>query len=279
MDAGGILPRLLRGRPVELRFRASHFPFTEPSAEVDIRYSNVGGQLRIGEGDKWMEILGSGMVHPKVLAAAGVDPTQWQGFAFGMGIDRIAMLKYGIPDLRAFFEADLRWLRHYGFSRAGHAAMEPIGVVGLITPWNWPMNQIALKAIPAMLAGCTCVLKPSEESPLNAMLFAEFCHDAGLPPGVFNLVNGDGRGRRHAAFHHPDVEMISFTGSTRAGRAISKAAAETLKRVTLELGGKGANLIFADADDKAVNAACGMMEQHRPVLQRAQRGCWWSAGL
>ena len=101
---------------VKMRFRASHFPFTEPSAEVDIRYSNVGGQLKIGEGDKWMEILGSGMVHPKVLAAAGVDPTQWQGFAFGMGIDRIAMLKYGIPDLRAFFEADLRWLRHYGFS-------------------------------------------------------------------------------------------------------------------------------------------------------------------
>ena len=101
---------------VELRFRASHFPFTEPSAEVDIRYSNVGGQLRIGEGDKWMEILGSGMVHPKVLAAGGIDPAEWQGFAFGMGIDRIAMLKYGIPDLRAFFESDLRWLRHYGFA-------------------------------------------------------------------------------------------------------------------------------------------------------------------
>ncbi len=101
---------------VELRFRASHFPFTEPSAEVDIRCSWEGGQLKIGEGDKWMEILGSGMVHPKVLAAAGVDPTVWQGFAFGMGIDRIAMLKYGIPDLRAFFESDLRWLRHYGFS-------------------------------------------------------------------------------------------------------------------------------------------------------------------
>jgi len=101
---------------VELRFRASHFPFTEPSAEVDIRYSNVGGQLKIGEGEKWMEILGSGMVHPKVLTAAGVDPNEWQGFAFGMGIDRIAMLKYGIPDLRAFFESDLRWLRHYGFA-------------------------------------------------------------------------------------------------------------------------------------------------------------------
>jgi phenylalanyl-tRNA synthetase alpha chain len=101
---------------VELRFRASHFPFTEPSAEVDIRCSWEGGQLRIGEGDGWMEILGSGMVHPKVLAAAGVDPLKWQGFAFGMGIDRLAMLKYGIPDLRAFFESDLRWLRHYGFA-------------------------------------------------------------------------------------------------------------------------------------------------------------------
>ncbi len=100
---------------VELRFRASHFPFTEPSAEVDLRCSWEGGQLKVGEGDDWMEILGSGMVHPKVLAAAGVDPDQWQGFAFGMGVDRLAMLKYGIPDLRAFFDSDLRWLRHYGF--------------------------------------------------------------------------------------------------------------------------------------------------------------------
>ena len=101
---------------VELRFRASHFPFTEPSAEVDLRCSWEGGQLKVGEGDDWMEILGSGMVHPKVLKAAGVDPNQWQGFAFGMGIDRLAMLKYGIPDLRAFFDSDLRWLRHYGFA-------------------------------------------------------------------------------------------------------------------------------------------------------------------
>ena len=100
---------------VELRFRASHFPFTEPSAEVDIRCSWEGGTLKVGEGDDWLEILGSGMVHPKVLQNAGVDPSQWQGFAFGMGIDRIAMLKYGIPDLRAFFDSDLRWLRHYGF--------------------------------------------------------------------------------------------------------------------------------------------------------------------
>ena len=101
---------------VELRFRASHFPFTEPSAEVDIRCSWDDGQLKIGEGNDWLEILGSGMVHPKVLSAGGIDSNIWQGFAFGMGIDRIAMLKYGIPDLRSFFDSDLRWLRHYGFA-------------------------------------------------------------------------------------------------------------------------------------------------------------------
>lgn len=109
-------------KTVELRFRASHFPFTEPSAEVDIRCSWHKGQLRIGEGDDWMEILGSGMVHPNVLRACDIDPQEWQGFAFGMGIDRIAMLKYGIPDLRAFFDSDLRWLRHYGFSTFGVTA-------------------------------------------------------------------------------------------------------------------------------------------------------------
>jgi len=103
------------GRDVKTRFRASHFPFTEPSAEVDIQCSWDGGALKIGEGDDWLEVLGSGMVHPKVLKAAGVDPDRYQGFAFGMGIDRLAMLKYGMPDLRAFFDSDLRWLRHYGF--------------------------------------------------------------------------------------------------------------------------------------------------------------------
>ena len=104
------------GTHVETRFRASHFPFTEPSAEVDIQCSFAGGTVTVGEGDDWLEVLGSGMVHPSVLRAGGIDPDDWQGFAFGIGIDRLAMLKYGIPDLRAFFESDLRWLRHYGFS-------------------------------------------------------------------------------------------------------------------------------------------------------------------
>jgi aldehyde dehydrogenase (NAD+) len=131
-------------------------------------------------------------------------------------------------------------------------AYEPVGVVGLITPWNWPMNQIALKVIPALLAGCTMVLKPSEIAPLSALLFAEIVHEAGTPPGVFNLVNGDGPGVGTQLSTHPDVAMISFTGSSRAGIAITKAAADSLKKVALELGGKGANLVFADADPDAV---------------------------
>jgi aldehyde dehydrogenase (NAD+) len=148
---------------------------------------------------------------------------------------------------------DIEWIRPLGpHAPNDRIAMEPIGVVGLITPWNWPMNQVTLKVIPAMLAGCTMVLKPSEESPLSSLLFAEFVHDAGVPAGVFNLVNGDGVGVGNQLSTHKDVAMISFTGSARAGKAISVAAAETLKRVTLELGGKGANVIFADADDRAV---------------------------
>ena len=129
---------------------------------------------------------------------------------------------------------------------------EAIGVVGMITPWNWPMNQVTLKVAAGLVAGCTMVLKPSEESPLSAMVFAEIVDAAGLPKGVFNLVNGDGAGVGSQMSAHKDIDMISFTGSSRAGKLISKAAADTLKRVSLELGGKGANLIFADADEKAV---------------------------
>lgn len=129
---------------------------------------------------------------------------------------------------------------------------EPVGVCALITPWNWPMNQVMLKVAPALAAGCTMVLKPAEQAPLSAMLLAEMIDAAGFPPGVFNLVNGDGAGVGAHLTAHPDVDMVSFTGSTRAGVAISKAAADTVKRVSLELGGKGANIIFADADEKAV---------------------------
>lgn len=126
---------------------------------------------------------------------------------------------------------------------------EPVGVCGLITPWNWPMNQVALKVVPALAAGCTCILKPSEFTPLSAALYAEMLHDTGFPPGVFNLVNGDGPTTGATLSRHPDIQMISFTGSTRAGRAIIRDTAETIKRVTLELGGKSPNLVFSDCGD------------------------------
>ena len=129
---------------------------------------------------------------------------------------------------------------------------EPVGVAALITPWNWPMNQVTLKVIPAIGVGCTMVLKPSEVAPLSSALFAEMVDEAGFPPGVFNMVNGDGLGVGTQLSGHADVDMVSFTGSTRAGVAITKNAADSVKRVALELGGKGANIIFADADEKAV---------------------------
>jgi len=130
---------------------------------------------------------------------------------------------------------------------------EPVGVCGFITPWNWPMNQITCKVVPALAAGCTMVLKPSEYTPLDAVVFTEILHAAGVPKGVFNLVNGDGPGVGQALAVHPDIDMVSFTGSTRAGIAVAKAAADTVKRVHQELGGKSANIILADADlQKAV---------------------------
>ena len=129
---------------------------------------------------------------------------------------------------------------------------EPKGVCALITPWNWPISQVALKVIPALAAGCTMVLKPSELAPLDSIIFAEMLEEAGCPAGVFNLVNGDGAGVGSQLTSHPDIDMVSFTGSTRAGALISHNAADDFKRVGLELGGKGANIIFADADEKAV---------------------------
>ena len=131
---------------------------------------------------------------------------------------------------------------------------EPVGVCGFITPWNWPINQIACKVAPALAAGCTVVLKPSEVAPMNAMLFADVLHEAGVPPGVFNLVNGDGPTVGEAMSSHPGIDMMSFTGSTRAGVAVAKAAADTVKRVAQELGGKSANIVLDDADlTKAVS--------------------------
>ena len=159
----------------------------------------------------------------------------------------------------AHIKTFIRYLKEFDFEKplGEHAKnqrliYEPKGVCALITPWNWPMNQTCLKVLPALASGCTMILKPSEVAPLSAMILAELIDQAGFPPGVFNLVNGDGATTGDALTSHPDINMISFTGSTRAGALISQNAAKDFKRVSLELGGKGANIIFRDADPEAI---------------------------
>ena len=156
----------------------------------------------------------------------------------------------------AHFQTNMEVLKNYAFEETRGTTQivkEPIGVCGFITPWNWPVNQIVCKVAPALAAGCTMVLKPSEVAPMNAIILAEILHEAGVPAGVFNLVNGDGPSVGAPLSAHKDVDMVSFTGSTRAGILVAKAAADTVKRVTQELGGKSPNIILEDADlEKAV---------------------------
>ena len=163
---------------------------------------------------------------------------------------------------RGHLKSAIDALRHYPFEQTmGRTCIvrEPIGVCGLITPWNWPINQIACKVAPALATGCTMVLKPSEIAPLSAHLFADMVHQAGFPPGVFNLINGSGPVIGQGLAEHPDIDMMSFTGSTRAGIAVAKAAADTVKRVAQELGGKSPNLLLDDADfDQAVPKGVAM---------------------
>ena len=161
----------------------------------------------------------------------------------------------GAAHLKSF----IRYLKNFEFEKplGDHAPnqrliYEPKGVCALITPWNWPMNQVCLKVMPAIASGCTMVLKPSELAPLSSMILAELIDETSFPPGVFNLINGDGATTGDALTSHPDINMISFTGSTRAGALISQNAAKDFKRVSLELGGKGANIIFKDADPEAI---------------------------
>ncbi len=162
-------------------------------------------------------------------------------------------------------------LREYSFDQQMGSTMvrkEPVGVCGFITPWNWPTNQVACKVAPAIAAGCTMVLKPSEIAPLDAMIIAEIIHEAGVPAGVFNLVNGDGPGVGAYMSGHPDIDMMSFTGSTRAGVLVAQAAAPTVKRVAQELGGKSANIVLQDADLKKAVAG-GVMQ----MMTNAGQSC------
>ncbi|NNE64000.1 MAG: aldehyde dehydrogenase family protein, partial [Gammaproteobacteria bacterium] len=160
-----------------------------------------------------------------------------RGWQVRLGLDHIATAMKSLRNYEFESIEDGMILRH-----------EPIGVCGMITPWNWPINQVAVKVIPALAAGCTMVLKPSEESPVNAMIFVEVLQEAGVPAGVVNLVNGYGAVVGEAMSRHRDIDMMSFTGSTRGGIAVAKASADTVKRVSQELGGKSANIILDDAD-------------------------------
>ncbi len=161
---------------------------------------------------------------------------------------REAQADAALGHLDGFIEALEQLEEQQRFDNGEVLLREPIGVCGLITPWNWPINQVVLKVLPVIATGCTCVLKPSEHTPVSAVLYAEILHEAGLPPGVFNLVNGVGPVVGSALSRHPDFQMMSFTGSTRAGTAVTRDAADSVKRVTLELGGKSPNLVFADCD-------------------------------
>lgn len=188
------------------------------------------------------------------------------------------------------FEEAARVLAQYRFEEPmgpGIIRREPIGVCGLITPWNWPLNQVASKVAPALATGCTVVLKPSEIAPLSTMLFAEIVHEAGLPKGVFNLVNGDGPTVGEAIAAHPDIDMVSFTGSTAAGVRVAKLAADTVKRVAQELGGKSANIILSDADLRTAviegvhacytNAGQNCQSPTRMLIPRVQRDAAFEA--
>ncbi len=159
------------------------------------------------------------------------------------------------------FNVILQILKNYQFEETRgttNIVKEPIGVCGFITPWNWPLNQIACKVAPALAAGCTMVLKPSEVAPISGYIFSEIVAEAGLPPGVYNMINGDGPGVGAAISAHPEIDMVSFTGSTRAGREVARAAADSIKRVTQELGGKSANIILDDAADFARSVSSGV---------------------
>jgi aldehyde dehydrogenase (NAD+) len=184
-----------------------------------------------------------------------------QAMSQEMGVPLNGARTIHFPSGPAHLSEIIKVLRSFSFDRPRGTTMvthEPIGVCALITPWNFPINQVVCKVAPALAAGCTMVLKPSEVSPLSALIIAQILHDAGVPPGVFNLVNGDGATVGHALAAHPDVDMVSFTGSTRAGVAVAQAAAATVKRVGQELGGKSANILLPDADfERAVTLGVG----------------------
>lgn len=249
--------------------KANDFAVIDPSTEEQCAVISLGDQADTDAAvaaartafDSWSQTSREERMALLEKLAAVYDARQEemaQAMSMEMGapidLSRAQQVGAGSWHIGGFLKAFKDFSFEKDFTSTEKTLLEPIGVCALITPWNWPMNQIILKAIPAIATGCTVVLKPSEVAPLSGHLFAEFMHEAGFPAGVFNMLNGDGPGVGSQLSSHPDVDMVSFTGSTRAGIAISKAAADTLKRVSLELGGKGANIIFEDAHPKAAKA-------------------------
>ena len=223
----------------------------EAAVEAAVAAFDAWSQTSVAERVAVLRRITDGMIARNDEMAAAISAE--------MGAPRGLSRGAQAPSGPQHFEEIIKVLETYHFEeKLGTTLLrrEPIGVCALITPWNWPLNQIAVKVAPALAAGCTMVLKPSELSPLDAVIFAEICHEAGLPAGVFNLLQGDGVGVGAPLTSHPKVDMVSFTGSTRAGIAISESAAKTIKRVSLELGGKSANIILDDADlAKAIPAS------------------------
>jgi aldehyde dehydrogenase (NAD+) len=247
--------------------KANDFAVIDPSTEEQCAVISLGDQADTDAAvaaakaafDSWSQTTKAERIAfikklAEVYKARAEEMAQAMSMEMGAPIDmsRNNQVGAGSWHIEGFLDAFEAFEFESDFTASERSIREPIGVCALITPWNWPMNQIVLKTVAAMAAGCTMVLKPSEVAPLSGVLFSEFVDEAGFPKGVYNMVNGDGVGVGTQLSVHPDVDMVSFTGSTRAGIAISKAAADSLKRVSLELGGKGANIIFEDADDKAV---------------------------
>ncbi|RYH09065.1 aldehyde dehydrogenase family protein [Tropicimonas sp. IMCC6043] len=256
------------------------FPVIDPSTEEEVAVISLGSQADTDAAvaaanaafPAWSETAPAERIALverilEVYNARAEEMAQAMTLEMGAPLDlsRKSQVNSGRSHIKGFLEAakGFEFIRPLNdHSPNDRILYDPIGTVAMITPWNWPMNQVSLKVIPALLAGCTMVLKPSEIAPLSSILWSEILEEAGVPAGVYNMVNGDGPGVGNQLSSHPGIDMVSFTGSTRAGIAISKAAADTIKRVSLELGGKGANLIFADSDADAVRRGVKDMMQN-----------------
>lgn len=245
---------------------ARDFPVINPATEQEIAIISLGNStdvdMAVSAARKAFSTYGFSSVEQRIALLEALLKQymdNYDAMAHAISLEMGSPIDFAIAAQadcgKGHIESTLAALKEFEFERQlGNATIvkEPIGVCGFITPWNWPINQIACKVAPALATGCTMVLKPSEIAPLSAQLFTQMIHDAGYPAGVYNMVNGDGMGVGSAISSHKDIDMVSFTGSTRAGIAIAKSAADTVKRVAQELGGKSPNIILDDANIEKV---------------------------